>query len=315
MSTILLTGGAGFLGSVLINRLLANGDHHIVCLDPLRYGIDSILPYLDDSRFTFIEGSVTDESLLQALFDSYTFSHVVHLGALVGEALCSKHQDLAKEVNLEGTKTLLDFAKVYGAPHILFTSTCSNYGISEGLATETSELKPLSLYAETKVDAEREVMKYPSFTILRFATLYGFSPRLRLDLMINEWVADAIYLQKISVYNPTAHRPFLHVRDAAKCITQLLNRVLIKEVFNVGDFNITKGELAETIAEEVPCKITYTDTKGDTRDYQVSFESVARAIGFQPSNKLRTRLSILRQGISSVDIDNPMYNNVSGFTL
>jgi len=157
---------------------------------------------------------------------------------------------------------------------MFLASTCSNYGVTSGYADEATLLSPQGLYAETKVEAERAVSEVYFHVILRFATLFGVSPRMRLDLMLNEWTADMLGDGVVEVYQPEAHRPILCVLDAARTITGILKSMQLHQcqTYNVGvdEFNYTKRDIAETIRRELGGKITYVD-RGDPRDYEVSF--------------------------------------------
>ena len=226
-------------------------------------------------------------------------TRVVHLAAIVGDPACSRDPELARAVNREGTKALLDDAEAAGVERFVLASTCSNYGKmadAEVYATEDWELRPVSLYAETKVDAE-----------LRFATVYGASPRMRFDLTVNEFSRDMLLKGELVVYGEQFWRPYVHVRDAARAVMTVLDSppdATSGEVFNVGDTaeNYRKLDLVELLTERVPeAQVSYVHKDEDPRDYRVSFEKVKEKLGFEVSRTVPDGmdeiLALLRSGL------------------
>ena len=287
---ILVTGGAGYVGSIVVDELLASG-HRVRALDSLAHGsVPSLLLAWGHPEFEFVQADVRDpESRRAALED---VDGVVHLAAIVGDPACSRDPDLAREVNLEGTKQLLDDVQSAGIERLVFASTCSNYGRMDGdtYATEEFPLAPISLYAETKVAAEQEVLARAQTglvgTCLRLATVYGSSPRMRFDLTVNEFTREVALERELLVYGEQFWRPYVHVRDAAQAMALALEAppdLVRGQVFNVGDTaeNYRKLDLVEFLRERFPqAQVQFVHKDEDPRDYRVSFEKVKDELGF-----------------------------------
>jgi nucleoside-diphosphate-sugar epimerase len=311
---ILVTGGAGYVGSVLVEELLSRG-FRVRALDALLHGsVPSLLPSWGDERFEFVRGDVRDPDARRTALEGV--HGVVHLAAIVGDPACARDADLARDVNLNGTRAVLDDAGAAGVERVVFASTCSNYGKmnGNGLADEEFELSPVSLYAETKVAAEAEVLRPDRTfvaTCLRFATVYGTSPRMRFDLTVNEFTRDLAVKQELTVFGEQFWRPYIHVRDAAEAVATVLSapvEVVDGEVFNVGntDENYRKLDIVELLRERLPeGDVNFVHRDEDPRDYRVSFEKFADRVGFRPSRKLAEGIDevfgLLRSGL----IDDP----------
>jgi nucleoside-diphosphate-sugar epimerase len=304
--SILVTGGAGYIGSVLVGHLLVNG-YNVTVLDSLLYGGESLLAYHYHPGFHLVVGDVrTDWDIARAL-ESRPIA-IVHLAAIVGEKACKKLDwDTVVSVNLDATLKLVKRCKREGIPHFIFASTCSNYGVADGMLAEDAELKPLSIYAETKVMAESAVLNHNSngfaTTVLRFATAYGLSPRTRLDVLLNQFAYDAVTTGKLSVYNKSAWRPLAHVHDIAEAVRfSVEHRSLFAgEVVNVGGHNVTKEDLVYALKALLPdLEVTYTETDSDARDYRVNFGKLL-AMGYRPhylpADGLRETVKALRNGV------------------
>jgi nucleoside-diphosphate-sugar epimerase len=218
---------------------------------------------------------------------------VVHLAAIVGDPACARQPSLARAVNLDGSLALLDAARAAGVKHSIFASTCSNYGrLAEDSrpATEDFPLRPLSLYAETKVQVEQALLANPveamSITVLRFATLYGLSPRMRFDLTVNEFTLGLCRNHNLVVYGQTFWRPYVHVQDAAHAVMAVLHAdpgAVRGKVFNVGSDgeNYRKLDLVNLITDRMGAgDVQYVHKAEDPRDYKVSFERIRLVLGF-----------------------------------
>lgn len=290
---VLVTGGAGYLGSVLVSKLLEE-NHKVRVLDALMFGGESILPFIYNKSFEFIRGDIRNkETVSKSLED---IDCVFHLAALVGEPACSVNAKLTEQINHESAVLVGKIAQEKGVKRFIFTSTCSNYGISnlDELATEESPLNPLSLYAETKIATEKDLLGLSDekFTvcILRLATIFGLSPRMRFNLLINEIVREAYVKKRILLYKEDAWRPYAHTEDAADSLISILNadsKKINHEIFNVGTENYQKKELVNLVKKYVPDLII--DRQGglpDNRDYKVSFEKIKKVIGFIPRRKV-----------------------------
>jgi nucleoside-diphosphate-sugar epimerase len=317
---VLVTGGAGYVGSVVVDELLERG-FRVRALDALLHGsVPSLLQSWGNPRFEFVKGDVRDAETRTRALEGV--SAVVHLAAIVGDPACARQPEVAREVNLEATRSLLTDAEHAGVERFLFASTCSNYGRMDNgdLADETVELKPVSLYAETKVEAEGEVLGRQQLapTCLRFATVYGTSPRMRFDLTVNEFTRDLEVLDELVVFGEQFWRPYVHVRDAASAIALVLEAPLdlvAGEVFNVGDTreNYRKLDLVEILRERFPNgKVDFVHKDEDPRDYRVSFEKFATRTGFKVERSVEDGidevLALVRSGLLD-DPYHPVYRN------
>ena len=273
MKKILITGGAGYLGSVLVDKLLSNG-YDVTVLDNLMYNQTSLIHYSYNKNFNFIYGDVRDTKLLEKIVPS--FDAIIPLAAIVGFPACDRDKNLATAVNYEHVKTICNLV---GGTNIrvVYPNTNSGYGIGDsGECTEESPLNPISHYGVTKVNAEREVLAIGGISI-RLATVFGSSPRMRMDLLVNEFVYKALTDKYITIFEQNFRRNYIHIRDVANTFLYMLEKYesFKGEVFNVGlsNANLTKKELVEKIKEYVPnFAITYSDfyEDPDKRDYVVS---------------------------------------------
>jgi nucleoside-diphosphate-sugar epimerase len=269
---VLVTGGAGYIGSVLTSHLLQVG-HRVRVLDALMFGGESLLGVYDHSDFEFVRADVREAEEVAPALEGV--DAVIHLAAIVGEPACRMYAELARTTNLDATISLVDQAKREGVSRFVFTSTCSNYGISDIsiLAGEEMPLNPISLYSETKVEAEKYVVGAADDTfcasVLRLATAYGLSPRMRFDLLVNELVRDAVSRKWVVLYGPESWRPFVHVKDVARAFETVLEApgdVISGSTFNVGadSENYQKVQLAELIKKHVPyADMEIMDRKSD----------------------------------------------------
>lgn len=290
---ILVTGGAGYLGSVLVGKLLEQ-NHKVRVLDALMFGGESILPYIYNKSFEFIKGDVRVKKIVSEALTN--IDCVFHLAALVGEPACVINPELTKQINYESAVYLGKLAKKSGVKRFIFTSTCSNYGVSnlDELVTEDSPLNPLSLYAETKISTEKELLELNNndFTVcvLRLATIFGLSPRMRFNLLINEIVREAYVKKRILLYKEDAWRPYTHTEDAAEALVCILNADIKKingEIFNVGTENYQKKELVNLVKKYAQdLVIERHGGLPDNRDYKVSFEKIKKVVGFIPKRKV-----------------------------
>jgi nucleoside-diphosphate-sugar epimerase len=252
---VLVIGGAGYIGNTLVRRLLGDG-YRVRVLDLLLFDHGTALSGLwENPGFEFVHGDLRDQDTLRAALDEVT--DVVLLAAIVGDPATKNYPELGRSVNVDGAIGVFDALSEAGVGRFVFTSTCSNYGLrdSNDLATEESELSPVSLYAEHKVEFERHALgrvDEVSFcpTILRIATAYGMSQRMRFDLTVSEFARTLAIGEELLVYDADTWRPYCHVADISKAIMTVLDSPEEKvrgEVFNVGnsDVNYTKRMLAD----------------------------------------------------------------------
>lgn len=319
---ILVTGGAGYVGSTLVPMLLANGNR-VRVLDSLMHGGRSLLGVWAHPCFEFRLGDIRDAQTVRSALAE--IDAVVHLAAIVGDPACARFPDLAREVNLNASISLLEASKQAGVSKFIFASTCSNYGKMRDpnqYVDETSELMPVSLYAETKVAVERAILNSGngdmSKTLLRFATVFGVSPRMRFDLTVNEFTLDLLTKKHLVVFGEQFWRPYIHVRDVARAIELVLTSPVEKvknEVFNVGSTseNYQKQQLVELMQPYAPdARIEFVHKEEDPRDYRVCFAKIKDQIGFDPTLTVRDGIDevawLVKQGIVE-DFNSPAYRN------
>ncbi len=293
MKNILVTGGAGYIGSVVVGELLAK-NYKVRVLDRLLFGGESLLGNIDNPQFELIVGDVRSENVVQkALKD---IDVVFHLAALVGDPACKINEKVTREINVEATKLLVKTSRSSGVKQFVFLSTCSNYGVTKAdeLATEESSLHPLSLYAETKIESEAFVLESKDShfhpLVFRLATIFGLSPRMRFNLLVNEFARETALNGSISIRSKKAWRPYLHVLDASSALlTSLEQKEELDGVFNIVGENIQKEQLA-LMAKEVNPSIRLSIEEGkldDMRDYAVSSEKFRKATGWSSTISIR----------------------------
>jgi len=325
---ILITGGAGYIGSLLTSELL-RANYRVTVLDDLLFGGESLLGFLHHPNFNFVKTDVTDP---RAIRDNVRGEWpipqaVVHLAAIVGFPACQAvGRQAAWRYNVEATKMVFEQVADLGVGRIVFASTYSNYGLSpDGRpVTEESPLNPQSLYAETKIAAEEYLLRQkdaPTAPLsFRFATLYGISPRTRFDLIVNQFVLEAFTRRELIIYQRGYSRSFVHVFDAVRGIImglQAEDKVVRGQVFNLGtpDGNYTKDEIVGLVLKRMPeTVVEYKDLTfgGDMRDITVSFEKIRRVLGFDATlsvdDGVREVLHILKSGIIRSPIDEKYRN-------
>jgi nucleoside-diphosphate-sugar epimerase len=299
---VLVIGGAGYIGNVLVRRLLGDGVR-VRVLDKLAYDHGAAISgVFEEPGFSFHHGDLCDRGDLDRALDGVT--DVVLLAAMVGDPVSKRYPDLTRKVNVEGAKGVFDALQGRGIDRFVFTSTCSNYGLrtTDEPATEGSELAPVSLYAETKVEFEQHVLGRACEvdfcpTVLRISTAYGISQRMRFDLTISEFTRTLTIGDELLVYDADTWRPYCHVRDISKAITMTMaapGEAVRGEVFNVGhaDEHFTKRMVVEAVQEHLggSGELSYHEGGVDPRNYRVSFEKIRERIGFEPD--LRVPVSV-----------------------
>jgi len=290
---ILVIGGAGYVGSVLVRQLL-DKNYKVKVLDNLIYGNGASLSDLaEEKNFRFIKGDFSDTILLDKIMPGVT--DIVLLAAMVGDPISKKYPELTNATNLDGPQKLFDYLSGKSIDRFVFTSTCSNYGLrSNGeAATEEAELNPQSLYAETKVAFEKHILANLdnvdfSPTILRLATAFGLSKRMRFDLTISEFTRDLALGKDLLVYDENTWRPYCHVIDISNAIIRVIESPREKvfgQVLNVGSNseNYTKKMIIDLIQKYLPeAKVSYKEGGFDPRNYRVSFDKIKRELDFEP---------------------------------
>lgn len=320
---ILITGGAGYIGSTLTSVLLA-ARHQVRVLDYLKYGGQSLLGVWTHPGFEFVRGDIRDRETVRGALRGQ--DAVVHLAAVVGDPACAREPDLARSINLDASLALISESQNAGVERFIFASTCSNYGRMKDrnqYVDEESELSPVSLYAETKVAVETALLQSGRSehwcpTPLRFATIYGVSPRMRFDLTVNEFTMEILTNRRLKVYGEQFWRPYVHARDAARAIEMVLNsspQVVAGRVFNVGatDQNFQKKQLVEMIHPYAPdATIEFVFKAEDPRDYRVSFSRITEQLGFTVTRTVEQGIAEIAHLVRENVVNNftdPKYRN------
>jgi nucleoside-diphosphate-sugar epimerase len=285
--TVLILGGAGYIGSCLVRKLLSAG-RKVRVMDTLIYGDYSLHDVLGHPNLHLQVGDCRKlQDLVAAVRDT---DAIIHLAAIVGDPACEVDPQASREINYAATRMLIEVAKGNGNCRMIFSSSCSVYGATDLLMDEYSDVLPISLYAQTKVDSEEALLDAQSAdfrpVILRLATVFGLSYRTRFDLIVNLLAAKAHSDGMITIFNGTQWRPFIHVQDVANGICQALDApldVVTGEIYNLGDsrMNFTLAQLAEKVLVEFPATRVESIENSDRRNYRVSFEKIHNQIGFR----------------------------------
>jgi nucleoside-diphosphate-sugar epimerase len=290
---ILLIGGAGYVGTVLTSHFLKKG-YTVTVLDNFVYHNQfAIQPYIGDPDYRFIYGDMNDTSKLAEAAKGIT--DVILLAGLVGDPITKKYPVESEKINEKGVRNCMDYFDGKGLDKLIFISTCSNYGLigENELADENFTLSPLSLYAKAKVANEHYLMQKKGVAdytgvVLRFATAFGLSPRMRFDLSVSEFVRDVFFGEELLVYDEHTWRPYCHVRDFARLLETVICAGKGKvnfEVFNAGGDvnNFTKKMIVDEILKFIPDgNVRYGENGSDPRNYKVSFNKVKKVLGFEP---------------------------------
>ena len=325
---VLVTGGAGYIGSMLAGVLLERG-LEVTVVDKLLFGGESLLAHRHHPRFRFTPADVTDPAALEATAKGLRIGRlaparvdaVVHLAAIVGFPACQAvGPKVAWLYNTDAVRMVFDAAEAAGAQRFVFASTYSNYGLSSDgrPVDETSPLNPQSLYAETKIASERLLLERASSSpcapvVLRFATLFGISPRTRFDLIVNQFVHEALTRRRLVIYQRGYARSFVHVRDVCRAVERALDapvEAVRGEIFNVGhdEMNHTKDEIVALVQRHVPgTEVEVKDLTfgGDMRDIRVSFAKVRRVLDFEPEINVEAGVREVRDALQDGLIRDP----------
>jgi len=308
---ILVTGGAGYIGSILVPFLLSKG-HRVTVLDNFMFSQNSLLECCHNDNFSVVKGDTRDEIILKKVLKEADV--IIPLAALVGAPLCSEDEMAAVATNRDAIRSIAKIASK--EQMIIIPITNSGYGIGtkDGFCTEDSPLNPLTLYGKTKVEAEKIVLERGNAVCLRLATVFGMSPRMRKDLLVNDFTYRALYDRFIVVFEGHFRRNFIHVRDVAGAFVHVLENfdMMKDEAFNVGltEANLTKLQLCEKIKNHLDDFVFIPSEIGkdpDKRDYVVSNEKI-EGTGFKPVNSLDMGIKELIKGFTI--IKDKKYSNV-----
>lgn len=304
MAKILVTGGAGYIGSVLVPELLRAG-HEVTVIDSFMYGQASLLDVCNWKTLTLIRGEARDEQLIKKAIEGKDF--IIPLACLVGAPLCDRDPIAARTTNLEAVEMILRLKTP--EQKILFPNTNSGYGrMAEGVSEcdETSPLYPVSLYGQLKVEAEQKILASGNAVIFRLATVFGASPRMRLDLLVNDFVYRALNDRAVVLFEPHFKRNYIHVRDVVGAFMHALQNfeIMKNEVYNVGlsDANLSKSELCAEIKKQLPKFVFLESSIGedpDKRNYIVSNEKIEKT-GFKPAHSLADGIEELLKAYQAV---------------
>ena len=294
MKSILLIGGEGYIGNIISKKFL-DLDYEVTSYDKLVYdNYHCVFNKFYSRNYTFVYGDMADANTLKPLIKNSDI--VVLLAGLVGDPITKQYPIESEAINIRGVQNVINICANENTERFIFISTCSNYGLIDEneMADENHILNPLSLYSKAKVNAEKYILSLVDKTdmnptILRFATAFGLSPRMRFDLTISEFALYLAMGQELNVYDANTWRPYCHVEDFANLIQLAINAPLEKisfEVFNAGGDinNATKQMIIDLLIEKMPnSKVNYQEKGTDPRNYRVSFKKVKSVLGFEPS--------------------------------
>lgn len=324
---ILVAGGGGFIGTHVVEQLLKRG-YQVRIFDQLVFGKNILTDLEKNKNLEIIQGEIGD--LYRLCLALKGVGDVIHLAGLVGDPACGVDKEFTIFMNEVSTRIIKELSKAFGVKKFIFTSSCSVYGASEKTVTETSKLNPVSLYAKTKIDSERELLadKDKNFhpIILRLATVFGHSRRPRFDLVANLFTAQAYNGGVIKVTGSNQWRPFIHASDVARAIVKAVEaplRLVDRQIFNVGDddLNSTIDDLAKLVAKIVEktkegqkVRVVIKDNKKDIRNYRVSFKKIRQGLGFKAKMGLEDGISEIysnfKKGTYKRNYRDPMYINL-----
>jgi nucleoside-diphosphate-sugar epimerase len=315
---VLVTGGAGYIGSSLVAALLKRGDR-VTVLDDLWFGGESLLPFVGFDTFRLIKRDMCNDVLPDIMrgIDS-----IVHLAAIVGFPACAKAgRERVWRINVDGTKKIYQAAEKADVKRMVLASSYSNYGESkqDEPVTEESSLNPQSIYAESKIEAERFLLNQTNANdtapiCLRLATVFGLSPRTRFDLILNQFVLEAYLKGRLELYQENFKRSFVHVRDVVRAIICVMDSPLQQvrnQIFNVGSerLNSSKQELVEIIRTYLPqLKVKYRDASitGDMRSIHVSFQKIRKVLQYETQIDLKQGIEEILWALRAGVISDPL---------
>lgn len=312
---VLVTGGAGYIGNYIIEELLSNG-HDVRVLDSFLFGDGALDPFRDYDGFEVSEGDIRHIEDLSYAMEGC--DAVIHMAGIVGDPACGVNEQATQAVNIEATKTLVEVCKLHDIERLVFASTCSVYGASELMElNEGSFLNPLSLYAESKIESEDIIFHQThgeftdsdiTATHLRLGTIFGWSRRMRFDLVVNLLTAKAVLEDDIPVYGGEQYRPLVHVADAANAFVTVLEAPEEKvdhQIFNVGDddLNYQIKEVGRIVEKEIDgAEVRFVEHKEDERTYRVSFDKINYILGWEAEHDIADGVREIADWIETNDI-------------
>jgi nucleoside-diphosphate-sugar epimerase len=314
---VLLIGGGGYLGTILCSRLREEG-YEVRILDSFIYGKNPVKIFTGDGGVEIIEGDICNIETVNNSMNG--IGSVIHLAAVVGDPASVSRPEQTVETNHLASLTLASACKMKGINRFIYASTCSVYGLGKEILDENAPLNPVSLYAKTKISSEQGILEMmdKNFApiIMRMSTLYGYSPRMRFDLVVNTMTMTAFIEKKINVFGGEQWRPLIHVKDAAEAYIKVLERDVNEmrgKVYNVGSeeqnykikdvANIIVRAIRESIERNVDMNIEQTNT--DARDYRVSFKRIRDELGFKVKHTIADASKEIYGKLESGEIKNP----------
>ena len=309
---ILVTGGAGYVGTSLLPKLLEDG-HEVTVFDNLMQGGNQLLSFFKNKNFHFVKGDITIKNDLKEVVKDKDI--IIHLAAIVGFPACQNNPELATNVNVGGTRNLIEVSDP--SQVIFYGSTGSNYGKVTDVCTEETPLNPLSLYGETKTLGEQMLLERGNVIAYRFATAFGVSPRLRLDLLINDFTNKCLRDGYLVVYEKHFMRTFIHVADMGDSFIFAINNLdkMIDNVYNVGSskMNYSKEEICNIISDKTKSFIHFEEIgeDADKRNYVVSYDKINK-LGFETKIGIHEGIDEIIKVLKVVDFRNPYVNTQPG---
>jgi len=321
---ILLAGGAGYIGTVLTDFFLEN-NFKVICVDSLIYSQkECIKGFLNNKNYEFIESNIANinQDILKKV------KNVIILSGLVGDPITKKYPEDSEKNNFHEIKFFINSCNKKNLDKLIFISTCSNYGIvPEGvLADENYELRPLSSYAKHKVEIEKYIMSLDgkidySPTILRFATAFGLSSRMRFDLTVNQFTKELFDKNKLEIYDQETWRPYCHVKDFARLIDIVIKNPKEKthfQIYNAGsdENNFTKKKIVEEIINVIPdSKFVFSKNDVDKRNYKVNFNKVKKELNFSTKYSVQYGIKEIVQAIKDGLFKNIEIENFGNYNI
>lgn len=324
MKNILITGGCGYVGSQVSKKFLKRG-FKVISIDNLLNSNQNVVNLLKKlNNFINFPLDIRNTKKVEDIISKNKVDILIHLAAIVGDPACKKNEKDAIEINLNASINLFKISVEKNIKNFIFSSTCSNYGLinNNNYADEDTILNPLSIYAKTKVEFEKYIINNiknsnMKASILRFATVFGLSDRMRFDLTVNQFVKDIFFKKKIDIFYKDTWRPYCHVADIANCLELIIYISNKLSIYNVGDTekNYTKKNIVDEIGKYLSILdvnyINKNDEK-DLRNYKVSFEKISKEINFKPKYSLKDGIEeillFLKKNIQE-NFDNKKYSN------
>ena len=314
---VLVVGGAGYVGTILSKYLLNKG-YRLTCIDNFLYNHDfSIKDLENETHFQFYNIDLADTEKIKEII--IRFSNVIFLASVVGDPITKKYPEISIKINEDYTKNFINTCIAYNIEKFIYISTCSNYGMipNDITADENYKLKPISLYAKSKVNIEKYLISLKENklfipVILRFATAFGVSSRMRFDLTISEFIKTIYDKRKLVVYDENTWRPYCHLLDFSSLIYKVLEadkRIVSHEIFNAGsdNNNYTKKMIIEKILSYLPDgEVIFSSNSSDPRNYKVNFNKVNKILNFNAKYDLDYGIKEL---ISYLDQNNEYINS------